>query len=48
MWSAFLLFYIAMVLPYRIGFDVDPQGAWFAVELSIDLFFCCDVILNFR
>jgi hypothetical protein len=31
-----------------MGFDVDARGNWFSLELYIDIFFCADVLLNFR
>ena len=40
--------YIAISLPYRMGFRVDPTGSFFAFELFIDVYFCVDVLLNFR
>lgn len=40
--------YIAISLPYRMGFRVDPTGSFFVFELFIDVYFCVDVLLNFR
>jgi hypothetical protein len=39
--QAILLFYIAIMLPYRIGFDHDVLlwSAWFWLDLAIDLYF---------
>lgn len=39
--QAILLFYIACMLPYRIGFDHDVVlwSAWFWLDLVIDLYF---------
>jgi CRP-like cAMP-binding protein len=44
----FLLFYIALVLPYNLGFQRNKSKAAEAVDLIIDMFFVVDVILNFR
>jgi len=47
--QAVLLFYIAAMLPYRIGFshDVVLWSAWFWLDLSIDIYFIFDLCLNF-
>ena len=45
-----LLFYCAIVVPLRIGFDISlslwSAGWWW--ELVVDLFFVTDIFLNFR
>ena len=48
--QAVLLFYIAGMLPYRIGFshDVVLWSAWFWLDLSIDIYFIFDLCLNFK
>ena len=48
--QALLLFYIAGMLPYRIGFghDVVLWSFWFWLDLIIDVYFVCDLCLNFR
>jgi hypothetical protein len=48
--QAVLLFYIAAMLPYRIGFshDVVLWSAWFWLDLGIDIYFLFDLCLNFR
>lgn len=48
--QAVLLFYIAGMLPYRIGFahDVVLWSFWFWLDLIIDIYFVCDLCLNFR
>ena len=48
--QASFLLYIAVVLPYRIGFD-DNVKLWsffFWLDLAIDIYFVCDLFLNFR
>ena len=46
---AFLL-YIAVVLPYRIGFDkmVPLWSSWFFFDFVVDTFFIVDVFVSFR
>ena len=41
--------YIAVIVPYRIGFD-DNVKLWsfFFFDLSIDIYFVVDLCLNFR
>lgn len=42
--------YVALVLPFRLGFSVVPEvgsvGWW--LELIVDLYFMVDIVLNFR
>ena len=48
--QVFVLAYIALAVPYRIGFDV-PVPIWttyFFVDAFIDLYFIFDIFLNFR
>jgi hypothetical protein len=44
--------WVATVVPFRIGFDVDLEpsfeNAAFCIDAFIDLFFIIDVVLNFR
>jgi hypothetical protein len=43
-----LLIYVALIAPYRIGFDVEAEGVWLVWENLLDLFFICDIVVNFR
>jgi hypothetical protein len=47
--QAFLLIYVAILVPYRIGFDIDVKlltpGWWW--ELFVNLYFIVDLLLNF-
>jgi hypothetical protein len=45
-----LLIYIAIVVPIRIGFDVNNGVGTFAwwLELCVDIYFWVDIVLNFR
>ena len=43
-----LLCYMAIAVPFRIGFDVQPMQAWFVFEVMIDIIFMLDLALNFR
>ena len=42
-----LLIYIAIVVPYRIGFDDDtaPWEFWFTFDLCVDIYFLVDLFL---
>jgi hypothetical protein len=48
--QAFLLIYIAITLPFRLGFDqpTKPWEFWFIFDLLVDLYFWVDIVLNFR
>ena len=44
------LIYVAIFVPFNTGFDVDEElltTAWF-VDVSVDLYFIMDLVLNFR
>ncbi len=47
--QAFLLIYVAILVPYRIGFDIDVKiftpGWWW--ELFVNIYFIVDLLLNF-
>eukprot|EP01052_Picozoa_sp_SAG31_P013305 SAG31_NODE_797_length_12029_cov_13.875692_12_plen_466_part_00 len=45
-----LLVYVAVLVPYRIGFDddVDKWGYAFFLDALVDVYFIVDVFLNFR
>mmetsp|Transcript_932 Transcript_932/g.3507 ORF Transcript_932/g.3507 Transcript_932/m.3507 type:complete len:884 (+) Transcript_932:248-2899(+) len=45
--QACALCFIAVVVPYRVGFKVPATGPIYWVELAIDLYFVFDVFLNF-
>lgn len=45
---ALLLIYIAISLPYIIGFGVEATGIYSSVEGGVDVIFLMDCILNFR
>lgn len=48
--QAVLLMYIAVCLPYRLGFDdnVVLWSFWFFFDLAVDIYFIADLFLNFR
>ena len=48
--QAVLLIYIAVTLPWRLGFEQLPVlwSFWFVVDLMVDLYFWADLVLNFR
>ena len=46
------LFYVAFLVPFRVGFESHPEEvpfsvAWF-VEVVVDIYFTLDIFLNFR
>ena len=45
-----LLLYISVAVPIRAGFEVDVAlwSATFFVDAVIDVYFVCDIVLNFR
>eukprot|EP01047_Picozoa_sp_COSAG01_P020370 COSAG01_NODE_1158_length_11469_cov_101.645646_5_plen_639_part_00 len=46
--QAVLLIYVAFGTIWRIAFNVDPTGIFYWFELSIDIYFTADVVLNFH
>ncbi|GLD92712.1 hypothetical protein PINS_up001291 [Pythium insidiosum] len=42
------IFYSIVVVPYRLGFDTDAEGAWRTAEFTIDGFFAFDILVNMR
>lgn len=42
-----VLFYLAWVTPYRVGFDAPAYGPEFWFEFLVDIYFIVDVFLNF-
>ena len=45
--QVFVLFYLAWITPYRVGFDAPAYGPEFWFETLVDLYFIVDVVLNF-
>ena len=46
--QAAILIYVAMVVPFRVGYRQPAEGAWYVVDLLIDIYFYVDVVLNFH
>eukprot|EP01043_Picozoa_sp_COSAG02_P016677 COSAG02_NODE_739_length_17830_cov_14.978174_1_plen_239_part_00 len=46
----FLLLYVACIVPTRIAFDTSVRlgSGLFWFESGVDMFFMCDIVLNFR
>jgi hypothetical protein len=46
----FLLVYVAIGVPYRLGFEVDVScwTFWFWFDLIVDIYFIADVFVSFR
>ncbi|ETL82606.1 hypothetical protein L917_17249 [Phytophthora nicotianae] len=50
-WQFFVgigIVYSIIVVPFRLGYDVDAVGGWYVLEMIIDGFFFVDILLNFR
>jgi Ion transport protein len=37
-----------IIIPFRIGFEVEPKGGWIALDGLVDVCFAIDILLNFR
>lgn len=48
--QVFLLFYVAVTIPYREGYDqpVEKYSGTFWFEVVVDVYFICDIFFNFR
>ncbi len=42
------ILYSIVIVPFRLGFSADAEGAWYYFEMSIDVFFFVDILFNFR
>jgi hypothetical protein len=49
MWLLLLLFYVAVCVPLRIGFNLpsDPWNGWFVIDIFVDISFFVDMFFNF-
>merc|ERR1719162_2943922 len=45
--QAVVLFYLAIVVPLRVGFDQQTDGAAYMFDLCIDIYFWVDIAFNF-
>eukprot|EP00959_Pyramimonas_sp_CCMP1952_P080890 1689851-Pyramimonas_sp.AAC.2 len=45
--QAFILLYVAISVPLRIGFNLEAVGVSYTVELIVELYFYIDMLLNF-
>lgn len=41
-----LILYEAIIIPYRVAFNIPSSGLFIMFELSIDLFFLTDITIN--
>ena len=41
-----MLFYVCVTVPIRVGLDVSIGGWWYVLDLTVDLYFYIDIILN--
>jgi len=46
--QAFILFYLAILVPIRVGFSIQAFGAGYVLDLFVDIYFWLDIIVNFR
>lgn len=42
-----ILVYVALAVPYRMGFDADAYGVWYVLEFLVDLYFWVDLVFGF-
>ena len=42
-----ILVYVALAVPYRMGFDADAYGGWYVLEFLVDLYFWVDLVFGF-
>ena len=45
--QAIILVYVALVVPFRVGYKQPAEGGWYVLDLIIDLYFYLDIVLNF-
>jgi len=45
--QVFLLVYIAISVPYRLGFSELAYGYWYAIDFIVDSYFYVDMVFNF-
>lgn len=45
---AMIIIYSVVMVPWRIAFESEAQGAWLAVDVTADCLFTADIIANFR
>ena len=44
----FLVVFSAVMVPYRIGFEIELSGPEAVFDFMADIIFLCDITLNFR
>lgn len=47
LWIVFVLCFVAMTLPFQIGFVDDPGTAWQVFNYLVDASFVIDMLLTF-
>lgn len=45
---ALVIVYSVVMVPWRIAFESEAQGAWLAVDITADCIFTADIVANFR
>ena len=43
-----ILVWLTITMPITLGFEIEPTDSWLWFERSIDFFFMCDILVNFR
>ena len=43
-----MILYSSVTVPFYLGMDHLAEGAWWFLEVLVSLFFCADLVLNFR
>lgn len=46
--QAFILFYLSIIVPIRVGFSIQATGFGYLVDLIVDVYFWLDIAVNFR
>ena len=47
LFQALALFYLALLVPVRVGYDVNVKGAPYLFDFNLELYFMIDFVLNF-
>jgi hypothetical protein len=45
--QAIVLFYLAISVPVRVGFEAHSYGVWYGIDITVDVYFWTDIFLNF-
>ena len=45
--QALALFYLALLVPIRVGYDINAHGTPYTIDFSLEVYFIIDFVLNF-